>query len=59
MTNEEFVEELLYKAHVKGFHDEMLRRAKAYESKYPQMKHYERLEKAYNKCKYVREKATN
>jgi 2-C-methyl-D-erythritol 4-phosphate cytidylyltransferase len=59
MTNEEFIEELLYKAHAKGFYEELWRRAKAYEFKYPQMEYYERVEKAYNKCKQVREKITN
>ena len=59
MTNEEFIEELLYKALAKGFYEELWRRAKAYEFKYPQMEYYERVEKAYNKCKQVREKINN
>ena len=51
MTNEEIVEELLHKAHIKGFYDEMMARVTKYRTKYPEMKLYDRYHKAYDKCK--------
>ena len=51
MTNEEIVEELLHKAHIRGFYDEMMARVIKYKTKYPEMKLYDRYHKAYYKCK--------
>jgi hypothetical protein len=51
MTNEEIVEELLHKAHIKGFYDKMMERVTKYKVKYPEMKLYDRYHKAYDKCK--------
>ena len=56
MTNEEIVEELLNKAHIKGFYDEMMARVIRYKTKYPEMKLYDRYYKAYHKCKQKNDK---
>jgi hypothetical protein len=51
MTNEEIIEELLHKAHIKGFYDKMMERVIKYRIKHPEMKLYDRYHKAYEKCK--------
>ena len=50
MTNEEIIEELLHKAHNKGFYNKMMEQVLSYKLNHPTTKSYEQFVWAYVKC---------
>ena len=58
MTNEEIIEELLYKAHKKGFYNKMMEKVSSYKVNNPSSNSYDHFILAYIKCneEYDRQK---
>lgn len=50
MTNEEIIEELLHKAHKKGFYDKMMEKVLSYKVNNPNSNPYDHFILAYTKC---------